>query len=343
MSTGAGMPPRAVLGLTAAVLAAHLWLLQRGPPRIQAAATARPAAFNTRSIAAALPPLAAAAANPRPPGPLPRRPAARLMAPATRPAGAEFGDAASAAPHELAAQERAPAPAPAPAPVPTPAPAAAAAAAVNISIPASIHLHYQVTMQAKQQTSLGTSRLAWRHDGTSYEARFEIAAPSSRPRVQHSAGSIGSQGLEPARFGDRHRGEQAAHFDRAGQRVVFSNNRPAAPLAPGAQDRLSVLLQLAALAAGSPDKFTAGARVAIQTATTREADSWIFTVDGEEELQLPAGQLAAVKLTRPPRGEFDQRVEVWLAPGQAYVPVRLRLTQPSGDWVDHQWSATDRR
>jgi len=266
MSTGAGMPPRAVLGLTAAVLAAHLWLLQRGPPRIQAAATARPAAFNTRSIAAALPPLAAAAANPRPPGPLPRRPAARLMAPATRPAGAEFGDAV-----------------------------------------------------------------------------FEIAAPSSRPRVQHSAGSIGSQGLEPARFGDRHRGEQAAHFDRAGQRVVFSNNRPAAPLAPGAQDRLSVLLQLAALAAGSPDKFTAGARVAIQTATTREADSWIFTVEGEEELQLPAGQLAAVKLTRPPRGEFDQRVEVWLAPGQAYVPVRLRLTQPSGDWVDHQWSATDRR
>jgi hypothetical protein len=339
MSTGAGMPPRAVLGLTAAVLAAHLWLLQRGPARIQTAAAARPAAFSTRSIVLALPPLAAASSKPGPPTPQPRPPAARLMATATGPARAEFRGAPSPVPHELAAHE----PVPAPAPAPTPAPAAAAAAAVSISIPASMHLRYHVTTQVKQQTSPGTSELAWRHDGTSYEARFEIAAPSSRPRVQHSAGNIGHQGLEPARFGERHRGEQAAHFDRDRQRVVFSNNRPATPLAPGAQDRLSVLLQLAALAAGSPDKFTAGASVAIQTATTREADSWVFTVEGEEELQLPGGRLPAVKLTRPPRGEFDQRVEVWLAPGQAYVPVRLRLTQPNGDWVDHQWSATDRR
>jgi hypothetical protein len=34
---------------------------------------------------------------------------------------------------------------------------------------------------------------------------------------------------------------------------------------------------------------------------------------------------------------------VWLAPGKAYAPVRLRLTQPNGDWADHQWSATDSR
>ena len=332
MSTGAGMPPTALLGLTAAVLAAHLWLLHRGPPRIQTAPAAPRAAFSTRSIVPALPPIAAAAAKPRSLSPQPQRPAGRLPVPAptrgratTGPARAESGAAPSAVPREAAA------------------PAPAAAPAVSLRIPASMHLRYQVTTQSKQQTSLGTSELAWRHDGTSYEARFEIATPSSRPRVQHSAGSIGSQGLEPARFGDRHRGEQAAHFDRDRQRVVFSNNRPPAPLAPGAQDRLSILLQLAALVAGNPDRFPAGATVAVQTATTREADPWIFTVDGEEELQLPGGNLPAVKLTRPPRGEFDQRVEVWLAPGQAYAPVRLRLTQPNGDWTDHQWSATDRR
>lgn len=236
------------------------------------------------------------------------------------------------------------APAPAASRVPPSAPPPkAVTVAVSVSIPASMQLRYQVTTQVKRQTRLGTSELTWRHDGSSYEARFETAAPSFRPRVQHSAGSIGSQGLEPARFGDRHRGEQAAHFDREGQRVVFSNNRPAAPLAPGAQDRLSILLQLAALVAGTPDRFPAGATVVVQTATTREAGPWVFTVDGPEHLQLPGGELGTVKLTRPPRGEFDQRLEVWLAPGQAYVPVRLRLTQPNGDWADHQWSATDRR
>ncbi len=214
--------------------------------------------------------------------------------------------------------------------------------ATRVSIPATVLLRYHVTARARQRPVEGTSELAWRHDGSSYEARFEVATPAAPPRVQHSAGRIGSEGLQPLRFGDRSRGEQAAHFDREAERVVFSNNRPAAPLAAGAQDRLSVLLQLAALVAGDPGRFPAGATVTLQTATTRDAQAWIFTVEGEERLQLPGGELVAVKLTRPPQGEFDQRVEVWLAPGQAYVPVRLRLTQPNGDWADHQWSATDR-
>lgn len=323
MSTGAGMPASAVLGLTAAVLAAHVWLLHRSPPRIQPAPALRPAAFSTRGIVATPPPAVAApavtAAAPPSTSPAPPRPAARLPA---------SPRARSSAVPPAVPQE----------------PAPAAAVATSVKIPPSVLLQYQVTMQVRQQASLGTSELTWRHDGNSYEARFETASPSSpRPRVQHSAGSIGSRGLEPARFGDRGRGEQAAHFDRAGQRVVFSNNRPAAPLAPGAQDRLSILLQLAALVAGTPDRFPAGAEVVVQTATAREAGPWVFTVDGPEQLQLPGGELGTVKLTRPPRGEFDQRLEVWLAPGQAYVPVRLRLTQPNGDWADHQWLATDRR
>jgi hypothetical protein len=50
----------------------------------------------------------------------------------------------------------------------------------------------------------------------------------------------------------------------------------------------------------------------------------------------------AVRLLRNPRKEYDVKVELWLAPGAAYAPVRLRLTQPNGDWVDQQWSSTDR-
>lgn len=319
MSSGAWMPPPAVLGLTAAVLAAHLWLLQSRPPRIQAAAAARPVPLSIRSIVtppspAVAPPTDAAADLRQRPGTM-RRPAARLAAAVSAPAS----------------------------PLPQAPAAAAPAVPVSVSIPASMHLRYQVTGRVRQQTSQGTSELSWHHDGTSYEARFEFTTSSSRPRVQHSTGLVGGEGLQPGRFGDRGRGEQAAHFDREAQRVVFSNNRPAAPLLPGAQDRLSVLLQLAALVAGSPGKYLAGATLVIQTATTREAQAWAFAVDGEEHLQLPGGELATLKLTRPPLGEFDQRMEVWLAPGQAYAPVRLRLTQPNGDWADHQWLATDRR
>jgi hypothetical protein len=35
-------------------------------------------------------------------------------------------------------------------------------------------------------------------------------------------------------------------------------------------------------------------------------------------------------------------VELWLAPGRDYAPVRLRLTNPDGGTVDQRWASTDR-
>jgi hypothetical protein len=104
-----------------------------------------------------------------------------------------------------------------------------------------------------------------------------------------------------------------------------------------------VLLQLAALAAADPARLTEGTVVSLQTAGTREADRWDFTVDGSEDLALPGGAVRAVKLTRAPQREYDLRLELWLGPGPDYAPVRLRLTPPNGDWLDLQWSGTDKR
>ena len=68
----------------------------------------------------------------------------------------------------------------------------------------------------------------------------------------------------------------------------------------------------------------------------------MFSVEGEEDLDLPGGPVRGLKLERPPRGPYDQRIELWLAPGKDYAPVRLRLTNPDGGAVDHRWSSTDR-
>ena len=111
--------------------------------------------------------------------------------------------------------------------------------------------------QRKAETLLwhGAGELLWRHDGERYDAKLEVSAPLLPTRVQQSTGSITADGLAPLRFSDRSRGEQAAHFQRDEGKVSFSSNRPDAPLLPGAQDRLSVLLQLGALIAGNPGKF----------------------------------------------------------------------------------------
>jgi len=142
------------------------------------------------------------------------------------------------------------------------------------------------------------------------------------------------------RFSDKYRSEVAAHFDREKGRVTFSANTPDVPLLAGAQDRLSILVQLAAMIAGDPEHYPEATTITVQTIGPRDADTWLFTVGKEETLILPGGQQATLKLIRNPRQEFDQTVELWLAPALGYLPARLRITEPNGDFVDQKWLAT---
>jgi hypothetical protein len=314
---------RTFLLLALAVLAVHLWLLRPKAAFVQSPAPA-PQPWIIRAVDVA-PAVSAAPVSPpvRIERPAPERevPVVRVARDtrAVRPARADIVRVAAAAPAPASASPRA-----------------------AFSVPPSMRLHYEVTAQARGIALRGDGELQWRHDGNRYEARLEVSSPLLPKRVQQSAGSITAEGLAPLRFSDKARSEEAAHFDREGGKVTFSSNRPEAALQAGAQDRLSVTLQLGAMIAGEPKKFPAGTSISIQTASAREAEPWVFTVEGAESLALPGGTLDTLKLTRNPRKEFDQKVELWLAPGMDYVPVRLRLTQPNGDWVDQQWSSTDR-
>jgi hypothetical protein len=55
----------------------------------------------------------------------------------------------------------------------------------------------------------------WTREGRSYDARLELGLLGFS-RVQTSKGVIGPRGLEPLRFGDKTRSEEAAHFQRRG-------------------------------------------------------------------------------------------------------------------------------
>lgn len=205
-----------------------------------------------------------------------------------------------------------------------------------------MRLHYDVQARYRGLALQGEGELLWRQDGQDYEAQLEVRSPLLGTRRQRSTGRITAQGLAPLYFLDKGRSEQATHFDREGGRVTFSNNKPDAPLATGVQDRLSVLLQLAALIGAEPQRHGPGTQVAVPTASTSEAETWWFSVEGEEELQLPGGSVPTLKLQRVPRKPYDQRIELWLAPHMDYAPVRIRLTSPNGDTVDQRWSSTDK-
>jgi hypothetical protein len=206
--------------------------------------------------------------------------------------------------------------------------------ATNFKAPEPAVLSYQVQGTVKGLNYWASSELQWLPKGQSYEARLEVGALFLGSRTQISKGELGAEGIMPTRFGDKTRSELAAHFQRDKGIISFSANSPDAPLLKGAQDRLSVVLQISSLLAGDPGRFPAGTMLSFQTVSQREAEVWHFLVDKDETLQLPYGELSALKLTRKPRREFDQTIELWFAPTLGYLPVRLRITNANGDVVD---------
>jgi hypothetical protein len=217
---------------------------------------------------------------------------------------------------------------------PTSAPSTAEPALPPSDLPPSVSLPYEVTGEARGYAYRASGQLDWRLEGQRYEARMELSMLFLGSRVQTSRGGVGPEGLRPERFADRRSSERAAHFDREGGRIRFSNNAPSAPLLPGAQDRLSLFLQLAGLLRAR--NFQEGESITFQVAGIGDAEPWRFDVGPLETLALPAGTLQARRLSRTPRKPHDSTVEVWLAPSLDHLPVRLRVAQANGDFADQR-------
>ena len=207
-----------------------------------------------------------------------------------------------------------------------------------VAVPPPARLLYRV--ESNKFPFRMSGELIWRQDGLSYDARLTMSA-FGQSRVQTSRGDLGAQGLSPLRFSDKYRSEVAAHFERDKGRISFSANTPAVPLLAGAQDYLSVMIQLATVIGGEPARYPVATAITVQVAGPREAEVWLFTVERQETLRLPGGEQDTLKLVRHPRRQFDQEVAIWLAPAMNWLPVRLRITEPNGDYLDQKWEATE--
>jgi len=371
------LPLKRWLGLGLLVLLAHLGLLQSLPVGLNPAST-QPGPtlrFSTRAIAPL--PDAAALQSARVAVPPRKSPTAKAVAakdvplPAVGDAQGQQTVAAAAQPwlatpdaqssasrsgmahDEAGEQHAAPAPAPAtsepviaeafetpplPEPPPQRHPRARPPSFQAASLAGSVRLHYKVSANKFPFSLVG--ELLWHNLGDHYDARLSYSA-FGLSRSQSSRGRVAAGGLAPDRFADKYRSEVAAHFNYADGKVTFSANTPDAPLLAGAQDRLSVLLQLGALVATEPERYTPGTTLTLPTVGARDADLWLFTFESVETLVLPGGTLQAHKLVRLPRKPYDQTVEVWLAAQLGYLPARIRITEANGDAIDQQWQASD--
>lgn len=230
-----------------------------------------------------------------------------------------------------------------PTPTPTPSPATAEA---GLPPPAFTALSsgrhtYKVIVSKKGNPIQGEARLTWQQDGEKYALELSISAPIEVLNYK-SSGTLTPQGLMPLDFYDKtvFKSTVAAHFVYAQNKITFSTTPNETELIPGAQDRNSILMQIAGLLASDPARYTPGTTFSIQIVNAREAEPWLFTVNEPEALNLETGSQIAWRLTRNPRREFDRKIELWFVPAMNYLPVRYRQTESNGDYQDMVWRST---
>jgi len=205
--------------------------------------------------------------------------------------------------------------------------------ALGVLPPPSL-LSYQLTGMDKGFTYHASGELRWQHNPQAYALTLSVKAFLLGSRHWRSHGLINEMGLSPLKFSDSWRGERASHFDREQNRIVFSSNAPVAPLLPGAQDQISLYMQLAAAMAGDPLRYPMGTRLQVQTATLRDAVPWLLILEGQESVTVAGQAVTTTKWVCQPRSQYDAKVEIWLSPNHAWMPARIRITQVSGSYID---------
>lgn len=308
-------------------------------------------------VAASPAPETAAAPEPVPvpeasPPPLPRMPPVpvEIAAPDRRgditpvTEAAPSGDGAGAAPAAPAVEPLPAAPAPpappasAPATAAPPAPPPAAPEArryvIDMPPPAKITLDVART-DADGTTWSGEALLAWQSNADSYRIQIEAGIRVVFARVNlvvlQSEGAVAATGFAPITMTEKRRGRAmtATHFNWGKGLVTFSASEAMYGLPPGAQDKASIPLQLAAIARGDPKQLTGA--IDIFVGEDRDAAIYRFTVVGQEEIDTRLGTLQTWHLTRPPQpGSYKSRLDIWLAPAHGWYPVRIRNTEPNG-------------
>jgi hypothetical protein len=221
------------------------------------------------------------------------------------------------------------------------APAAAsapeAAAGVKFSVPPSGELQYD-TFYNGVRNQPGT--IHWTSNAQSYEMVVTVPLPFVGPFTYSSHGRIDAFGLAPDQYIEKRgrRPEDVAIFNRTDKMIVFTRTPATLPLPDGAQDRFSMVMQLASLVRGDPAAYKPGVTRQFFVVDNDSGENWPVETIGDETIRTAQGYLATRHFKRLPRHDGDlRRIDVWLAPSLGWLPARIMQTEPNGTQFELVW------
>lgn len=219
---------------------------------------------------------------------------------------------------------------------------AASASAGSFAWPSATRVSYVLTGHWRGELS-GGAEVEWIRVGARYQVNVDIhAGPSFAPiftRRMTSEGTLGEGGLVPDRYDEdtqvlmRERRRVSVGFEPEG--VVLANGQRRDRMA-GTQDTASQFIQFTWLFGSAPEKLRVGNSYEFPLALPRSMNRWTYDVNEQVTLYAPFGPITTfhLKPRRESRRAGEWLVEMWFAPELRFLPVRIRIEQEAGSFVD---------
>jgi len=204
--------------------------------------------------------------------------------------------------------------------------------------PPSSQLQYRLRADIKGLSVEGSGQIDWQADARQYRLIFDTSTQlTGQLMSERSEGAIDRSGLVPTNFLlKRIRKEPVTViFDRRAGQINFAGDVPPYKIQGGEQDRLSVIWQLLSVARARPGSFVPGSSWKFFVAGHRGGESWTFQVKDKQRLRTSLGEIDTLHVAHVPGDPGNGRqVEIWLAPSQEWLPVRIRFTESGGDAIE---------
>ncbi|MBQ0960211.1 DUF3108 domain-containing protein [Ideonella sp. 4Y11] len=329
---GSGGRRLALVALTVLVSLVHLGAGQWVSASLEQHRDPPPAAIDVRFIQE----MALTEPPPPAPPPPPRRPRPQPVV-AAQAAASAVAEAASA-PEPPPVAQAPPDPLDDAASAVAEAPSPAASAPPPFAWPPSTQLLYALEGSYRGPI-VGEAQVDWLREGERYQVRLEVRVPPLFKRRMLSDGLLGEQGLAPQRFDQETEVAMSAtrrETVRLDQDMVQLANGRAEARPPGVQDVASQFVQMTWLFLTRPELAQTGATVELPLALPRRLGRWTYQVQERGPIDLPFGQIDAVHVVpqRENAKPGELTVELWVAPGLLYLPVRIVIRQDVDNYLD---------
>ncbi len=204
--------------------------------------------------------------------------------------------------------------------------------------PPPVQLIYKASADVRGMQLDGQSRIEWQHDNRRYHLTLETRTALTGVLLREkSEGGFDRHGLAPELYSAKRfmKPTVITRFDRSTGKIDFAGDGSTHAIEGGEQDRVSVLWQLVSMMRAQPGAFAPGSSWTFFVAGQRDGDPWTFEVKAAQKLRSPLGELDTLHVAYLPEDPSNKtQVDVWFAPSQEWFPVRIRFSEPNGDFIE---------